>query len=54
MVLTIDVSPAGTHSVSIVASNVGNDTVTYIITDTKPEGKRPITGNTHYTANSTC
>ena len=38
MVLTIDVSPAGMHSVRIVTSTRGNDTVTYTITDTETEG----------------
>ena len=38
MVLTIDVSPASMHSVRIVTSTRGNDTVTYTITDTETEG----------------
>ena len=38
MVLTIDVSPACMHSVRIVTSTRGNDTVTYTITDTETEG----------------
>ena len=38
MVLTIDVSPVGMHSVRIVTSTRGNDTVTYTITDTETEG----------------
>ena len=38
MVLAIDVSPAGTHSVMIVTNAIGNDTVTYTIIDTESEG----------------
>ena len=40
LVITSDVSPAGNHSVRIVASNDAEDTVSYIISDTAdPTGK---------------
>ena len=38
LVLTVNVSPPGGHSVRIVASSGGEDTVSYIISDTKTEG----------------
>ena len=39
LVLTVNVSPPGGHSVRIVASSGGEDTVSYTISDTKTEGE---------------
>ena len=39
MVLTIDVSPPGTHSVHIMASTGGEATVNYTIIDVKTDSK---------------
>ena len=39
MVLTVDVSPAGVHSVTIMTSDGRSDTVRYTIIDTETSGE---------------
>ena len=39
MILTVGVSPVGTHSVTIVTSDGRDDTISYTITDIESDGK---------------